>query len=81
MDVVGRDLATLQAAGVDGVLFCNEHDIPYHLEVGQETVERWRRSSASCAGIRVPFGVNILWDARASLAVARATGARSSARS
>ena len=25
--------------------------------------------------IRVPFGVNILWDARASLAVARATGA------
>jgi hypothetical protein len=27
------------------------------------------------SSIRVPFGVNILWDARASLAVARATGA------
>ena len=37
---------------------------------------RWRRSSASCASsVSVPFGVNILWDAKASLALARATGA------
>ena len=34
VDVVGRDLATLQAAGVDGLLFCNENDIPYQLAVG-----------------------------------------------
>jgi hypothetical protein len=27
------------------------------------------------ASVRVPFGVNILWDAKATLAVARATGA------
>src|SRR6516162_5629703 len=76
LDVVGRDLEVLQEAGVDGVLFCNEADIPYQLEVGPEIPA----AMAAVIGelrpaIRVPFGVNILWDAKASLAVARATGA------
>jgi uncharacterized protein len=76
LDVVGRDLKVLQDAGVDAVLFCNEADIPYQLTVGPEIAA----AMASVIGelhssIRVPFGVNILWDARASLAVARATGA------
>jgi membrane complex biogenesis BtpA family protein len=76
LDVVGQDLATLQDAGVDAVLFCNEADIPYQLEVGPEIPA----AMAAVIGelrpaIRVPFGVNILWDAKASLAVARATGA------
>ncbi|HEY7936402.1 MAG TPA: BtpA/SgcQ family protein [Candidatus Limnocylindrales bacterium] len=76
VDVIGRDLQTLQTAGVDGLLFCNENDIPYQLAVGPEI------PSAMAAVIgelrsefRVPFGVNILWDAKASLALARATGA------
>jgi membrane complex biogenesis BtpA family protein len=77
VDVVGRDLAALQGAGVDGVLFCNEADLPYQLTVGAEI-------PAAMAGaigqlrpdIRVPFGVNILWDPIASLALARGTGAR-----
>jgi uncharacterized protein len=76
LDVVGRDLEVLQDAGVDAVLFCNEADIPYQLAVGPEIPA----AMAAVIGelhpsIRVPFGVNILWDARASLAVARATGA------
>jgi uncharacterized protein len=76
LDVVGRDLEVLQDAGVDAVLFCNEADIPYQLTVGPEIPA----AMAAVIGelrpsIRVPFGVNILWDARASLAVARATGA------
>jgi uncharacterized protein len=76
VDVVGRDLETLQAAGVDGVLFCNEADIPYQLTVGPEIPA----AMAAVIGelrpvVRVPFGVNILWDAKASLALARATGA------
>ena len=65
-----------RTAGVDGVLFCNEADFPYQLKVGPEipaamaaTIGELRRE------IRVPFGVNILWDAIASLALARATGA------
>lgn len=77
VDVLGRDLAVLEEAGVDGVLFCNENDIPYQLEVGPEipaamagAIGQLRRD------IHIPFGVNILWDAIASLALARATGAR-----
>jgi membrane complex biogenesis BtpA family protein len=76
LDVVGRDVEVLQDAGVDAVLFCNEADIPYQLTVGPEIPA----AMAAVIGelhstIRVPFGVNILWDARASLALARATGA------
>lgn len=76
VDVVGRDLESLQAAGVDGVLFCNENDIPYQLAVGPEIPAAMAAVIGELrASVRVPFGVNILWDARASIAVARATGA------
>src|ERR1700729_1154254 len=76
VDVVGRDLETLQGAGVDGVLFCNEADIPYQLAVGPEIPAAMAAVIGELhSSIRVPFGVNILWDARASLALARATGA------
>jgi membrane complex biogenesis BtpA family protein len=76
VDVVGRDLTVLQDAGVDGVMFCNEADLPYQLRVGPEIVA----AMASVVGqlrreIRIPFGINLLWDPIASLAVARATGA------
>jgi membrane complex biogenesis BtpA family protein len=77
VDSVGRDLEALQDAGVDGVLFCNEADLPYQLHVGPEVTA----AMAAVVGqvrrdVRVPYGVNLLWDAIASLAVARATGAR-----
>ncbi len=76
VDVVGRDLATLQAGGVDGLLFCNENDIPYQIAVGPEIATAMAAVIGELrSDVRVPFGVNILWDARASLALARATGA------
>jgi membrane complex biogenesis BtpA family protein len=76
LDVVGRDLEVLQTAGVDGVLFCNEADIPYQLAVGVEIPSAMAAVIGELRStIRVPFGVNILWDAKASLALARATGA------
>lgn len=77
VDSLGRDLERLQAAGLDGVLFCNEADLPYQLAVGPEIPATMAAVVGQLkADVRVPFGVNILWDARASLAVARATGAR-----
>jgi membrane complex biogenesis BtpA family protein len=76
VDVVGRDLETLQGAGVDGVLFCNENDIPYQLVVGPEIPAAMAAVIGELrASVRVPFGVNILWDAKSSIALARATGA------
>jgi len=76
-EVVGRDLAVLQEAGVDGLLFCNEADHPYQLKVGPEIPAAMAATiGALRSEITVPFGVNILWDAIASLALARATGGR-----
>src|ERR1700683_2889096 len=76
VDVVGCDLETLQAAGVDGVLFCNENDIPYQLHVGPEIPAAMAAVIGELRSTgRIPFGVNILWDAKATLALARATGA------
>jgi uncharacterized protein len=76
IDAVRRDLRALQAAGVDGLLFCNEADLPYQLGVGPEAVAAMAAViGAVRAEITRPFGVNLVWDPVASLAVARATGA------
>jgi membrane complex biogenesis BtpA family protein len=73
---LASDVAALQEAGVDGLLFCNENDIPYQLETGPEIAAAMAAAVARLHDeIRLPFGVNVLWDARATLAVARATGA------
>jgi membrane complex biogenesis BtpA family protein len=76
VDTVERDLETLQLAGVDGFLFCNEADLPYQLAVGPEVAA----GMAAVIGqlrdlISRPFGVDLVWDPMSSLAVARATGA------
>jgi uncharacterized protein len=77
VEAVSRDLEALQAAGVDGLLFCNEADLPYQLRVGPEITAAMASVVGQLRGeVRIPFGVNILWDPIASLAVARATGAR-----
>jgi hypothetical protein len=74
--VVGRDIETLQAAGVDALLFCNEADLPYQLHVGPEIPSTMAAVIGQLkATIRVPFGVDIVWDPVATLACARATGA------
>jgi membrane complex biogenesis BtpA family protein len=70
------DVRALQEAGVDGLLFCNEHDLPYSIGVGVEVAA----AQAAVIGrlrdeIGLPYGVDLLWDPRSALAVARATGA------
>jgi len=71
-----RDLNALQEGGVDGVMFCNENDRPYMLRADPATIA----AMAAVVGelrpaIRRPFGIDILWDPIAALAVAHATGA------
>ena len=76
VDSVAADLTALQAAGVDGLLFCNEADLPYQLATGPEIAAGMAAVIGQVrAGIAIPFGVNIVWDPIASLAVAVATGA------
>lgn len=71
------DLAALQHGGVDGVMFSNEFSLPYMTQVDTVTVAAMARIIGELmTEIRVPFGVNVLWDPIASLDLAAATGAR-----
>lgn len=73
---VENDLAALQSAGVDAIMFGNENDRPYEFAVDTAStatmafvIGQVRRK------ISVPFGVNVLWDPMSTIALAAATGA------
>ena len=76
IDSARADLRALQAGGVDAVMFSNEASLPYLTKVEPIT-------SACIAAVIAelrpeidrPYGVNVLWDAKASIDVAVATGA------
>jgi membrane complex biogenesis BtpA family protein len=71
-----RDLVALQDGGVDAVMFSNEYSLPYLTRVEAVTVACMARVVTELLpDLRVPLGVNVLWDARASLDLAIATGA------
>jgi uncharacterized protein len=71
-----KDLAALQNGGVDAVMFSNEFSLPYLTKVETVTVAAMARVIGGLLPeIRVPFGVNVLWDPAASLDLAVATGA------
>ena len=75
-DAVRRDLDALQAGGIHAVMFCNENDRPYRLDADFAAVASMVDVIASLRHeLSVPFGVNVLWDPKATLAVAAATGA------
>src|SRR5512139_1751606 len=72
-----KDLKALQDGGVDAVMFSNEFSMPYLTKVHTVTVAGMARVIGEIMDeIRVPFGVNVLWDPSASLDLAVATGAR-----
>jgi membrane complex biogenesis BtpA family protein len=74
---VRADVAALQSGGVDGIMFGNEGDRPYQTRVGPEVVAAMAAVIGRLTSdLTVPFGVDVLWDPIAALAVAKATGAR-----
>jgi len=76
IDGVAADIERLQAGGVDAVMFGNENDRPYVFKAPPEGVAAMTAViQASKAALRVPFGVNYLWDPLASVAIGAATGA------
>jgi membrane complex biogenesis BtpA family protein len=77
LDWAHKDLHALQNGGVDAVMFSNEFSMPYLTRVHTVTAAAMARVIGELLpDIRVPFGVNVLWDPMASLDVAVATGAR-----
>lgn len=75
-DAILYDVQKLCEGGVNGILFCNEGDIPYQTKIEFEVVA----CMSSLIGrikkeIKVPFGVDVMWNPKAALAIAKATGA------
>ncbi|MEL6887461.1 MAG: BtpA/SgcQ family protein [Pseudomonadota bacterium] len=70
------DLHALQDAGFDAVMFGNENDRPYEFQVDTASVAAMAYLIGQLKPeISVPFGVNLLWDPMATVAVGAATGA------
>jgi membrane complex biogenesis BtpA family protein len=76
LDGARKDLAALQDAGFDAVMFGNENDRPYEFKVDTASTAAMAALIGQLrAEIRVPFGVNVLWDPISTVALAAATGA------
>lgn len=77
LDGARKDLRALQAAGFDAVMFGNENDRPYAFEVDVASTATMAMVIGQLRSeIKVPFGVNVLWDPMATVALAAATGAQ-----
>lgn len=76
IDGVAEDVERLQEGGVDAIMFGNENDRPYLTRATPESIAAMTAVvTAVKPALRVPFGVNYLWDPAASVAIGVATGA------
>jgi uncharacterized protein len=77
VDRAREELDALQSGGVDGVMISNEFSLPYLTKTEPITAITMARIIGELLGdITVPYGVNVLWDGRASIDLAVATGAK-----
>lgn len=77
VDRARGELAELQEGGVDGVMISNEFSLPYLTKTEPITAITMARIIGELLpDFTVPYGVNVLWDGRASIDLAVATGAR-----
>ena len=68
------DLQALQAAGFDAIMFGNENDRPYEFNVDTASTATMGYVIGRLRGeITLPFGVNVLWDPMATVALGAAT--------
>ncbi|NTI19782.1 BtpA/SgcQ family protein [Agrobacterium rhizogenes] len=76
IDDVMTDVEKLQDGGVDAIMFGNENDRPYVFKGSPESIAAMTAIvQAIKPAIKVPFGVNYLWDPSASVAIGAVTGA------
>lgn len=76
VDAVRHDVEILADSGVDAVMFCNEGDRPYRTSAGPEVPAVMAAAITQIMReVDVPFGVDILWDPIAAIALGHAVGA------
>ena len=68
------DVIALQNGGVDGIMFSNEYSLPYLTKIEPVTIGAMAYVIGRLKDeiIKVPYGVNCLWDPIASLDLAKA---------
>lgn len=77
IDAAAREIRVLQKAGFDGLLFCNESDMPFTRGVSPAVVASMTYCITSLlTELSVPFGTDVIMDNRAAIAVSAATGGR-----
>lgn len=77
VNMARQDLHNLQTGGVDAVLFSNEFSLPYQRKVSPVTIASMGRVVGELMPeIQIPFGVDVISDATASIELAAATGAK-----
>ena len=77
VEMARRDLRALQNGGVDGVMFSNEFSLPYLTQVEPVTVAAMGRVIGELMPeIRVPYGVDVLWDPCKTFDLAAAVDAK-----
>ncbi len=77
VELARQDLMALQDGGVDSVMFSNEFSLPYLTKVKTETVAAMARVIGELKkDIKIPYGVNVLWDPVASIDLAAAVDAK-----
>ena len=76
LETAEHDLLALQEAGVDAVMFGNENDRPYEFNANPASSSTMAYVIGALKNkIKVPYGVNVLWDPISTIAVAASTGA------
>jgi hypothetical protein len=76
LEAAAADIAALQDGGVDAVMFGNEGDRPYRTRAAQAGLAAMAAAIGQLRSLlRVPFGVNYLWDPLATVQLAAATSA------
>ena len=72
-----KDVKALQDGGVDGIMFSNEYSLPYLTKMEPITLAAMAYVIGQVKDeLRVPYGVNCLWDPISSLDVAKAVGGK-----
>lgn len=76
IELARKDLLALTEGGVDAVMFSNEFSLPYLTEVEAITPVTMARIIGELKReVQIPYGVNVLWDPRATMDLAVATDA------
>lgn len=77
MEKAKADLDALQSGGVDGILITNEFSIPYQRKVSQVTTNAIAMVVGSLVkDIRVPYGVEAIYDGDATISLCAACDAK-----